>query len=745
MPILAARTTIARRALCALAMVIALLPAHADPAPFKPLVRITAGWPGDQVNVYFANSQYNVVDCRLYWAAAEDKKADCDGKHHAVIDVPDLPPGPTGLRWEMEYGPPASPSPDGEHMGDEIPFTVNGVRAAADHVEAEPGDLVTVTFTPVGTGVGIGDCGIDEPVKAACPTETDVSQAQITVPGNALPGSSVALHWYAESGPRGFGHSTGGNIGVKIRPLPPAEFDVRGQADTLGPGQPFIATFRSLTPGVTITGCGLTLGDRSACGSSDVAVVMIPPDTPSGTRLTIPWDLTYSSTRPGEPTDPAPTATGELRLLVEAQTSELAVTVQPAEAYPGDEVVLSFAALRPGVSIVECLAFFPNDPGGICQKSPRRWFARTHVPPNAPPGPTLLRWGAASITAGGRPIADSGAFVFTVRARAGGDAPVGPPGNPPGDPVRQFTPPRDADPRPPTFVATSDPETAAPGTAVTVSVAPLTPGVTITGCTAGFRGVAGPGCSGAGGGAWTARPLVPTSAGPGDQPLDWHVTWSDTTGHAGREAGTIAYRVSEPGTRLQPAFRVQVTPPKAKPGEHVAVTQSALDDGVTITGCEAGFSVGASMASCRDTGQGWVADVTVPEKAPAGTGAVLWNVAYDRAGPGTADGFTRLEVMPTAGPSFWGKLAGFGGRITLGAVALVGFVAYRAVGSRVRERWKQRRARSAELPDDVDVRPLPDAGLFRTDLGAPTREPHPVIRLSPIGGSPRATLREEPP
>jgi len=693
--------------------------------------------------VYFPSSHdYDVAGCRLYWAEAMEKKADCDLAYHAVIEVPDLPPGQAVLRWEMDYRPPVvaqllpsgSPSPDVVPTSGEIPFTVDGVVATADRAEPEPGGPLAVTFTPIGTGVIINDCGIDEGIRASCPKNTDVSQARITVPATAVPGDDLKLHWYAVSGPKGEPRRNEGYLRVKIRPLPPAEFDVRGQADTLGPGQPFIAMFRSLTSGVTITGCGLTLGDRSACGASDAAVVMIPPDARSGTTLTIPWDLTYSSTRPGEPTD---TATGELHLGIRAEASEMAVTVQPAEAYPGDEVVLTFASLRPRVSIVECLAFFPNDLGGTCQRSPRRWFARTRVPPNAPRGPTLLRWGAASITDGGQPITDSGAFVFTVRARAG---------KPLVTRQRQFGPPRDADPQPPTFMATSDPEATAPGKAVTVSVAPLTPGVAVVGCTAGFRGAAGSACSDSGGGTWTARPSVPASAGPGDQPLDWHVTWRDTTGRQGRDAGTITYRVSEPDAPPQPAFRVQATPPKARPGEHVTVTHNALDDGVTITGCEAGFSVGGTMAGCRNTGQGWVADVTVPENAPAGTGTVLWNVAYDRAGPSTADGFTRLEVVAAiTDPSFWSKLTGIGGRIALGALAFAGFIGYRVVGPRVLERWKQRRARAADLPDDVDVSPLPDAGVFRTDLGAPTREPHPVIRLSPIGGTPRVSLREEPP
>src|SRR4051794_4936723 len=212
---------IIHRALFALAMVVAPLPAHADPPPFKPLVRVTEGWPGDPVNVYFANRSYNVAGCRLYWAEANDKKADCDSNHHAVIAVPDLPPGPGVLTWEMEYRPPAepqalpaaSPGADVVHTSGEIPFTVDGVVATADRAEAEPGDPLAVTFTPVGKYVVIGHCGIDEPTTAACPEDTDVSQARITVPANALPGSSLALHWYAESGPQGKGHPSDGDIG----------------------------------------------------------------------------------------------------------------------------------------------------------------------------------------------------------------------------------------------------------------------------------------------------------------------------------------------------------------------------------------------------------------------------------------------------------------------------------------------------------------------------------------------------
>jgi hypothetical protein len=723
----ALRLTIVFWALCALAMVVAPAPVRADPEPRQPQVRKTQGWPGDRVDVLFpASHYYRIVGCRLYWERAKDIRKECDGDYHATIEVPDLPAGPAPLRWEMEYAPYPMPSssagPDVMATGAPIDFTVNGVTAIADRTEAEGGDPVTVTFAAVGGDVVVGDCGVDKPFPMVC---SDDRRVRFTVPADAVPGSTVNLHWYAASGFQGLEHPDDGEIGVRVRPLPPVEFDVRGQAESLGPGQPYVATFRSLTPGVTIEGCGLTLGKRSACGASDVAVVMIPPDTPSGTTLTIPWDLNYASKRRGEKPG---RATGELSLPVVAETSEMAVTVQPAKAYPGDDVVLSFASLRPRVKIIECLVFFPDDRGGVCQRSPRRWFARTKVPSSAGPGPMLLRWGAASISDGGQPIADSGAFVFTVLA---GTKTAETPKIPTKDPP-------EADPRPPAFIATSDPETTTPGERVSVSVAPLTPGVTVVGCTAGFRDQGGEVCSETGGGSWTARPEVPAAAGPGDQPLDWHVTWRDTTGREGRDAGTIAYRVSAPGAAPPPAFQVEVAPPKAEPGDQVTVAHRALDGGVTITGCEAGFSSGGSMATCRDTGQGWVADVTVPESAPAGTGTVLWNVAYDRDGPGAADGFTRLEVAQVAGPGFWGKLAGFAGRVATGAVALVAFLAYRLLGDRVRH-WRKRK-----MPEGVDVRPLPGAEAFRTDLGAPPREPHPVIGLSPIRAVPRIHLREGP-
>ncbi|WP_250008893.1 hypothetical protein [Actinoplanes sp. M2I2] len=788
MPGPAARPPLARRVCRALVLTVAVLPGLAsaalpgpatamppDRAPaFEPYLTETEGWPGDPVVVNLEGLPQPMTLCRVHWEGKEDEATSCEGRTATIAVPDDAPPGPATLSWQVEHRPgvilnletpepqpDAGQDPDVVRTSGKLDYTVRGVDATADRDEATPGASVDVTFRPVG-GVRITDCGVSEPSPMRCPPKSRSRSVRIAVPSDATPGGDLTVRWQARSVLDGETHPSGGSITVRIVALPPIEFDVRGQADVLGPGQPFVATFVSLTPGVTVTGCGLTLGDRAGCGASDVAVVRVPPGTPSGRTLVIPWDLTYTSKRPGE--EPG-TAKGELTLRVLAEPSEMEVSVQPASAHPGQEVMLTFVSLRPRVAISGCLVFFPRDAGAFCRQSSKRWFARTRVPADAVPGASLLRWGVESISVDGQVVVDKGTFAFTVRAHppeptSGGPTPEPSPTVVP-DPVHPsrdrpeptvipptVPPAPTPDRRQPTFAAGSDPESSAPGQAVTVSLAALTDGTTITGCTAGFRDAKVSACRATGAATRSARLLVPASAEPGDRPLDWKVTWRDTTGRTGEEGGTIAYRVSDPDRPATPAFRVQVTPPKAKPGDRVTVLHSALDDGVTITGCHAEFGAGGGApADCRNTPQGWTADVTVPENAPGGTGAVLWDVAYDRAGPATADGFTRLEVLPVADPGFWSRAAGFGGRIALGFAALAGFVAYRGLAGRLRERFKQGRARTgpAELPEGVRVVATTDAGVFHTELTAPARESRPAIRLVPAPGPRRITLREEPP
>ncbi|MCY1141082.1 hypothetical protein OWR29_24045 [Actinoplanes sp. Pm04-4] len=758
--------TVVRHALCALALVVAALPSLAAttlPArepQFEPALP-AEGWPSDQVTVDFGRFLGRIAGCSVAWAGAKDEAQKCDLETRtATITVPaGTPAGPTTLLWELDYSPepvvgrraaPPQPSetvmsPSAFRTGGELPFTVLGVVATADRTRATPGESIGVTFQPVGDSVRITDCGLIAPTAASCPPEGAESRLiKIIVPTDRTPGRELELEWSATSrspdDPRR--HVNRGTLKVAIVALPEPEFDVRGQATTLRPGEQYVATFQSLTPGISISNCGLTLDGYSACGATDVAVVRVPYDTRPGTTLTIPWTLEYASKRPAEPRD---TAHGTLLLRVTDEQSRMQVTVQPASARPDEEVVLTFVTTRPRVLIAGCEVFFPGQiPGAFCQKSPMRWFARARVPADARPGPTLLRWGVESRT-GADLVADTGSFLFTVRPRLR-NTPKKPslPKIDPRQPTRPIDPTTDptvAATAEPAFTATTGPESAPPGERVTVSIATLSPGVRLTGCSAGFRGRSATPCRLTGQAFGSAGVTVPATAEAGDHALGWAVTWRDTSGRTGRHEETIAYRVSDPGTPAPPQFLAEVAPPKAKPGERVTIAPAPVDDGVTITGCHAEFGAGGGPATdCRETPQGWMADVTVPEDAPGGTGAVLWKVAYEGTGRGTADGFSRLEVVPVADAGFWSKVASFGGRIALGFAALAGFVAYRSFAGRIRERFKQGRT---DLPAGAHVVLAKGSDAFRTELAAPAREPRPAIRLIPDPGRPRFTLREE--
>ena len=145
------------------------------------------------------------------------------------------------------------------------------------------------------------------------------------------------------------------------------------------------------------------------------------------------------------------------------------------------------------------------------------------------------------------------------------------------------------------------------------------------------------------------------------------------------------------------------------------------------------------MADCHDTAQGWVADVLVPEKAPPGTGTVLWKVAYTRPGetvPGTADGLVTVGVLPLAvppSPGFWMKLSGITGRVLLGTLAVVALIGYRRIGRRFRDWWQRRRPPAqddSELPTSVRVVPARFAGRFDVTVSDPEARPRRLIRLS---------------
>jgi len=621
------------------------------------------------------------------------------------------------------------------------PFTGPGVAVTAVPEPVERGKPVTVTLTGVPSGLTIITCQVVLGLAVAACAGGPAGQREVlvTVPADTPEGSELPLSWtftytygYGKE-PTEKGH---GSTVVRVA-LPSPEFSVLPATDAALPGLPFVVTFASSTPGVTVTGCGLTYRSREPCSRSGVAVVMIPPDTPPNSSITFSWDLSYTSTRPGE--QPGARA-DRLTVRVVAEQPRFIAGVQPARGLPGQEVTLTLEPAVPGVSIVGCLAFFPNGDEGTCQRS-RRWFARTRIPSDAPPGATLLRWGVGAITADGRPYVGNGVLPFEVLPA------VLTPSSPSPSPSPSVSPSPVLSPAPsasaggePTaaFVAVTDPESAEPGHRVTVTVEALTSGTAVTGCRAAFAGQAGTRCARSAG-RWTATVTVPAGARPGDLPLTWSVTSRSSSGAAGRDGGVITYRVLGRGAPAPPQFTVEVRPGSVAPGGHVAVIHRPDDAGVTITGCSAGYSPGGASATCRNTGQGWAADVVVPQNAPPGTGTVLWQVAYARpAGAGSADGLTGLGVQPVAqGPEDWpSKLWGIAWRGAAGALVLAALIGSRTVARRLRGR--------SRLPAGVTVVAVRPAGLMNVVLHDPQAGPRRRIRLAVRRGRPRIDLYEEP-
>jgi len=427
----------------------------------------------------------------------------------------------------------------------------------------------------------------------------------------------------------------------------------------------------------------------------------------------------------------APTATAAPSPDPAAARPRFRVSVQPGSAGPGDEVTLSFETAVEGVEIVDCLAFFPHDAGGTCQRSPERWLVHTRVPADTKPGVTLLRWGVASRNADGRPGADSDVISYPVHA------PATPTTKRPTSPATSDTAatglPATAG-RPPAFVAATDPESAAAGTPVTVTVSAVDAGAEVTGCVIAFPGQPGSPC-GQTGGRWSATVQVPDGAPPGDLPLRWSATSRTPSG--GPADGTIAYRVLAAGADAPPAFAVRPEPAAVRAGGRVTVSYQALVPGVSIARCSAGFD-GRPMAECRRSGPGWVADVAVPEDAPPGAGALRWRVAYTRTGSGTpasTDGLVSFDVLagaPAEPGGIWPNRLPIGVGVLLGGVVLAGLFGYRTVTRRLGgRRWWRRSADPVGLDaDSVRVVPVIPTGPLDVQAGDPDAPPRHLVRLT---------------
>ena len=276
-----------------------------------------------------------------------------------------------------------------------------------------------------------------------------------------------------------------------------------------------------------------------------------------------------------------------------------------------------------------------------------------------------------------------------------------------------------------------------PGERVDVDVTPLDDGVDITGCAVAFAATPRTACR-LSGARWTAGVDVPADADPGDVPLRWTVTYrTAATGAAGGDDGTVDYRVRAPATLAAPVFSVTAEPPAARAGERLTVTPASLAEGVTVTGCGAGFAADA-MVECRRTPQGWAADLVVPPDARPGSATVVWRLAYQRAGgtgASTTNGLLSFTVLPpTATPAAGGlNLPAIVGRVLLGVLAFAAFLAV----PRVRT-WLQKLIKGSRPPEPVDegtdpasidIVPMPRLDRMTAQAENPNVPPDELIRI----------------
>ena len=751
------------------------------------------GLVGDEITVTFHNSApedgYLIQSCAAWfayqpWSKPLELPAKCsrtipeasDSDWAATVVVPKPNPDPQGiayLHWTLTYGGPAGELKLAElPAAGDVPFTIFTVDVTATPTTTDPGRPITVDFTAPSGVPGITGCHVSFAGRTAdCSREGEARKSVlIRVPADLEEPEPVPLVWhftYAGGKPEETGDGDG-TIPISVS-LPPPEFDVRPESLTARPGVPFTVAFISQTRGVDITGCGITLHQRAECSRSGIAVLIVPPDTPPDTTLTIPWDLSYVSSRPGEKSG---SRKGTLRIPVEVTEPDFAVTVEPASAAPGEEITLSFRSLVEGIEIVDCAAFFPHALTGTCQRSPERWVARTTVPEDAQPGALLLRWGVASRTADGAPGTDSDVIAYPVtRAKTSTKPSTHPTTTPPAH-TTTTTPPTTTpttEPTAPTsspiggtsidrtdnglpaFVATTDPESAAPGESVLVTVSPVDPTAQVTECVVAFSSHRGTRC-GQDSGRWSASVRVPDEAEPDtDVPLSWSATSRTVAGNPDFGSGTILYRVLPADVPKPPAFSVLPQPAAAAAGERVAVSFQSLVSDVATTGCQAGFAAGP-MADCRQTSAGWVADVSVPASAKPGNEPIHWTLAYGRAGEadGSTDGLVSFYVQPGTTPpahGVWAKLWPFAWRILLGGVLLAGLIGWRRLARAIRGRPAPQRSGEpdAELPETVRVVPILPVGRFDVQVrGADTTARH-RIRLTFHRPIPRVHVQEAPP
>jgi hypothetical protein len=723
-----------------------LAPLSAPVPAYQPTVKPAAALPGTSVTVTFprddpegrsrCGAEFAVPD--EIWRDPPDEYCGEGDDHPIELPVPALGPQTIELRWIARF----QKSRDRLEAHDSIPFEVLApdFEVHARPSSGSPKKQVEVTFQSPEerfhiTGCSAGFAGSWKECDGDLTAHLVVPEIAVSIIDWRVtytidpPDSGPIIGLVPAPDPSSPPEATGSiPFRVILPPKPDPEFDVVAKPSLAGPGDLVTVEFTSRTAGFDVASCSV---GPVACGGDDKAVVRVPADARAGSTISMPWHLAFSDAS----TD---VRDGKIQIQVQRPAEPcFTAAVEPAAAAAGQPVTVAFTSLCGGFNVVRCLVFFPSDLGGQCQRSRERWFARTTVPLGTPAGMTVLRWGVESRTDDGRLGADNNGIAYQVLP-----PPVRPPPGPTNPrPTRSIEPgPQPSAGPPPRFVAMIDPEAAAPGEPVTAIVSPVESGVEITSCTVAFSRAAESSCRRTAGG-WAAAVDVPADADPGALPLDWNVN-----SPSGGGGGTISYRVLGADELAPAAFQVLPDPGSVAPGDKLTVTWQSLVDGVTITGCGAGFST-QEMTPCRPSEHGWAAELTVPKSTPAGLGSLFWRLTYGRAGAAAennTDGLLTLAVVDKPGWT-WPGLLKAGGQLLLGGLALAALVGWRKVAERFRKRRPRAAEEDTENPDALQV--VASQRTDRMELSTPDQYAPAKhgIRIVPHPGGPEVRLTEEVP
>lgn len=402
---------------------------------------------------------------------------------------------------------------------------------------ARPGEEVVVSFSSKDPQVSITSCQaqLDGEVHSDCRESAGQWSVHFTVPTDASPGAtqvdwglgfrsqSRSLVLDTTSDAHGY---TKGTLPFTVLPAK-AGFTVEVSPRSARPQQHVTVSFTPTDASNSITSCQVRLDDATynECNATDgrrSVRFTVPLGTAPGAR-TLEWELGYQYP------DPDGLGEGEANGTVDftvrpPQPSRptFSVGLRPGSAHPGDAMTVSLAARDRGVSITGCSAQFGDDSFNDCRPVEDHWSLHVAVPSDALPGATTVGWNLTyrDIRPGARTQGRANGFLeITVL------------------PAPSATP---------TFSVELSPESADPGTVVTLSFSPRDPSTTITGCTARFAAETFRDCRRSGD-QWALRLTVPDDAEPGGGSVHWTLSYAfRTTADSGETDGDLILTVLSP-------------------------------------------------------------------------------------------------------------------------------------------------------------------------------------------------------